>query len=219
MNKKKHDLFGVWSSIKRRSRTGKIKIDDRWMSFSSFVADMGDRPEGYIIGRLDVTKDYNAANCRWMTRSEASMRRRVGNKYWGKDAHLVTFEGRTLRLAEWSRLTGISKPALAYRLSRGWDVRDALTRPVTDGVELMVRGCKAGAKTNRRNAVLAYAHLMPMMVESREQGATLAAIAKKLNDLGHRTRTGSFWTADTVLRALKRRHDEHEAGQRPRSSR
>lgn len=48
--------------------------------------------------------------------------------------HYVTHDGKTLALSEWSRLTGIPRPTIIYRLSRGWPVAKVLsTQPMKCG--------------------------------------------------------------------------------------
>lgn len=43
---------------------------------------------------------------------------------------LITYKGKTKRLAEWSRICGIHQFTLLQRLRRGWNIEDALTVPV-----------------------------------------------------------------------------------------
>lgn len=100
-----------------------IKVCDRWQSFVKFRADMGERPEGHTLGRINTDGDYEPDNCRWETWTQQQRNRR-GN-------HTITFDGLTLTMAEWSERTGIPYRSLEKRINRdGWPVEDALTIPV-----------------------------------------------------------------------------------------
>lgn len=88
----KHPLYKCWASMKNRCYNKKdiknyewygargIKVCDRWTGkngFWNFVKDMGDRPKGYSLDRIDNNKDYSPDNCKWSSPKEQAYNRRT----------------------------------------------------------------------------------------------------------------------------------------------
>ena len=101
-----------------------IKVCDRWLhSFENFLEDMGERPPGTTLERMDNDGDYCPENCKRATRVEQGNNTRT-NKW-------ITYEGETLTLHQWSTRLGINPGTLYSRLrSPGWSVEKAFTKPI-----------------------------------------------------------------------------------------
>lgn len=80
--------YHSWNSMKNRCNNPKLKeyknyggrgitYDTRWEDFREFFKDMGKRPEGTTLDRIDVDKDYCKENCRWATKEEQQRNQRT----------------------------------------------------------------------------------------------------------------------------------------------
>lgn len=97
-----------------------IKVCERWLKFENFLEDMGKRPPGCTIDRIDNDQGYSQKNCQWAT-SEQQQRNRRDNLY-------LTYNKKTQLLTEWAEEYKISHGTLWTRVYRlGWSTEKALT--------------------------------------------------------------------------------------------
>jgi hypothetical protein len=100
-----------------------ITVCDEWVdSFEAFYRDMGARPEGMSIDRINNDLGYSKENCRWATREIQNTNKR-SNLY-------ITALGETRLLKEWAEITGINRATLTYRINQlGWSPDRAMSTP------------------------------------------------------------------------------------------
>lgn len=97
-----------------------IGVCDRWLSFENFLEDMGERPEGKSIDRINVNGNYEPGNCQWATAEQQNNNRRTSRH--------IEFRGQVKTLAQWAKEVGISSQCLNMRL-RVWTLERSLTTP------------------------------------------------------------------------------------------
>lgn len=95
-----------------------IKICERWNDFLLFLEDMGEKPTGTSLDRIDNNGDYEPGNCRWASRKEQ-------NRNTSRTRTVVVF-GVAKSASEWAEETVISVHTIYSRLQRGYSPEEAI---------------------------------------------------------------------------------------------
>jgi len=120
-----HPAYSAWTGMLQRCMNTKsvsyknygargISVCERWQSVENFISDMGVPPTGYSLERINNNGNYEPSNCRWATKREQALNRRM--TVW------VGLNGEKLCLgdAEWK--LGLSRDTI-----RSYAVRHKLT--------------------------------------------------------------------------------------------
>ena len=97
-----------------------ISYCKEWESFEKFLEDMGPRPEGKTLDRIDNSLGYSKENCRWATVLE-----QAGNT---RQVVKLTLNGVTMTMTEWAKATGIPYPTIQDRRRRCLSVEAILRK-------------------------------------------------------------------------------------------
>lgn len=98
-----------------------ITICDKWLTFAGFFEDMGDRPQGKTLDRIDNALGYFKENCRWSTVIEQN-----NNK---TSCVVLTIDGVTKNVTQWAMESGNSRFLIYGRIKLGWDAKRAVWTP------------------------------------------------------------------------------------------
>jgi hypothetical protein len=115
-----------------------IWVCERWHwpgGFENFLADLGEKPpgvwieridndSGYVCGRCDdcVARGITKTNCCWATPLEQGRNR--------SNVRFIEANGERLHISEWSRRLGTKIVTICARLRLGWTPEAAVTTPV-----------------------------------------------------------------------------------------
>lgn len=128
-------IYTSWDCIVQRTTNPKnahyhnygargITICAEWRNFKTFYqwAIANGWAVGLEIDRRDNEGDYEPGNCRWVTPAQNNLNKRTNR--------LLTYNGQTKTIKEWSDLTGLRYKTIQGRLDiLGWDVEKILTTP------------------------------------------------------------------------------------------
>lgn len=135
--RKNHEsTYNTWANMNDRCHNPKatgykyygangIEVCDRWKrgggrveAILNFIDDMGHRPEGKTLDRIDYTKGYYKENCRWASCVEQA--RNTSQNNW------IEYNGELKILEEWAEELGVKSNSILTRLRRGWTIPQAL---------------------------------------------------------------------------------------------
>lgn len=99
----------------------KIQICGEWMDFENFLADMGLRPNGKTLDRINNNLGYSKENCRWATPKE-----QANNK---KDTIYVVVNNVELPFMKACEMYEIGESCARHRMRKGMSAQEAFTKP------------------------------------------------------------------------------------------
>lgn len=131
-------LWRIWDGMKARCNNSNapnfknyggrgIKVCKEWLtSFDSFRewAFSNGYANNLTIDRINNDQGYNPTNCRWV-----SLKAQANNK---RTNHLLTYNGESKTISQWSESTGLSWNCIKKRIDAGWSVERTLTTPVRE---------------------------------------------------------------------------------------
>lgn len=127
-------LYWIWWEMKARCEKPShrfyynyggrgIYVSPEWRSFHTFADDMGEKPDGCSLDRIDNDGPYSRDNCRWDTRKQQNSNRR--------SCIYVQHGFERVTLKEYCRREGLRYRAIVKRIQdRGWPLELALSVPV-----------------------------------------------------------------------------------------
>lgn len=148
-------LYGVWKQMRYRCYQPNnpyykwygargIKVCDRWRkSVAAFIEDMGPRPPGGTIERINNDGNYEPGNCRWATQQEQCCNTR--------QTILIEHEGKTQPMKHWARELGISYAVVQRRVRNGQTHKQAL-RLEDEHTGLLPKRANTKRRSNRRTS-------------------------------------------------------------------
>lgn len=109
-----------------------VKLCARWESFENFLADMGERPEGTTIDRIDPNGNYEPNNCRWANAQEQQRNRRDSVEWHIKGKVFPT-------LKEAGKHFGVTDQSIRRWAFGSFDARRGTFTPAREGCHASAR--------------------------------------------------------------------------------
>lgn len=155
-----------------------ISVCERWTIYANFLEDMGERPPGTTLDRIDNAGNYEPSNCRWATQ-DVQANNKSTNRY-------IEWQGRRQTLSQWAREFGIKPDRLGEILDR---------RELTDAM-YHAMFCVPGISTP------------PRMITYQEKTQSLKAWAREIGIASKTLRERlNMWPVEEALSRPPRRVD------------
>lgn len=156
MNVRYERLYNIWTLMKRRCYNPNnhcykyygargIRVADCWLhdysAFKKWAFENG-YTDDLTIERIDNNKGYSPDNCKWITKGEQALNRRMNYYY--------TYKGKTRCLSEWCKELGLSDHYSNIKrriLEAGMSFEEAITIPIKDSSTRDITGLRSGRLT------------------------------------------------------------------------
>jgi hypothetical protein len=148
--KNQHPLYSIWLGMRARCKDKNlkyycnyggrgIKVCERWQVFANFVEDMGPRPEGYSLDRINNDGNYEPNNCRWADKKQQSRNTRRTNK--------VVIDGKQYLIIDLADRAGMKADTILNRIKKGLPFEEIISPVRTWNTS----GFSLGGPANGRN--------------------------------------------------------------------
>lgn len=159
--KNPHPLYHVWASMRDRCHNPNnrqwndyggrgVSICSRWDDFHVFVDDMGDRPKGYSLDRIDNDSGYSPENCRWASRKEQQRNQRR--------AVYVEIGGERYRAIELAEIAGVKTDTILRRVAKGLPYELVISKKRLTFRDGLKHGPGVSAALRRKKATCPHGH-------------------------------------------------------------
>jgi hypothetical protein len=128
-----------------------IRVCPQWRhDFSCWLNDMGPRPKGMTLDRIDNNGDYTPKNCRWATRKQQQRNQRVTRK--------VIIEGIHYVAADLAEIAGQKTDTIVERADQGLSYEEVISKERRFSLEGLSLGAKASSIARKAKTHCKYGH-------------------------------------------------------------
>lgn len=129
-------------------------IEVRFASYKEFLAEVGERPPGLTIDRIDNDGHYEPGNIRWATRAEQQYNRRK--------AVFVEIEGKRYRAIDLAKQAGLKTDTIIARAKKGWPLAKVLSPEYFRDLSGLALGVPAAQAKRQQRMQCLYGHKLTL---------------------------------------------------------